>query len=398
MTDQLDHLPEPSVQKRPVNRRSKILIVGVASVAALGVIVPSVVLATQEVQPVARATHADEVLDLENLELGQLADELDRLGLELHVVPADADISAEVDDLDSDFEQDLDDEFEQEGSLEDDQQGSAEGDDPFAGMTDEEIDALSDEEFFDLLDRAGIDADFDEQGDAGDEFDDGTGDEEGISFGVSDGELTTSEATPEQRAQAEKIWGRFTQIIPAGQIRMISAFELMSEEYGGAHVYADDSDPTKWILGVSLGIGGEELDSILVHEFGHLLTLNAREIPPSDEFGTCPTFNPGEGCALKGSTIDEFVQEFWPQSMRDEIDRINDTDDWDALDKFYEENSDSFVTDYAVTNPVEDLAETFTEFVLKDRPSGSTVADQKVQMLWGDPDLVSLREEILSRM
>jgi len=342
MSNALNDSPNTSSQsKLPTSRRSMIVIAGVASVVALGIAIPSFVSATQDDEPVTHATPANETLDLENVEVGQLADELDRLGLELHVAPAAGD-----------------------------------------------QDAFSEGDFFDDGD------DFDDQ--FGDGFDDL--DEEGVSFGVTDGELVGSSATPEQQAQAESIWGRFTEIIPASQIGMVSGFELMSEEYGGAHVYADESDPTKWILGVSLGIEGEELDSILVHEFGHLLTLNAQQVPPSDEFGSCPTFNPGEGCALRGSTIAEFVEAFWPQSMQDEINRINDSGDWDALDRFYDENSDSFVSDYATTNPVEDLAETFTAFVLEDRPSGNTIANQKVQMLWGDTEMVQLRDEIRSRV
>ena len=46
-----------------------------------------------------------------------------------------------------------------------------------------------------------------------------------------------------------------------------------------------------------------------------------------------------------------------------------------ALDDFWRQNQDSFVTDYAATNPGEDLAETFTVFVLSPRPTGDRIAD-----------------------
>jgi len=80
--------------------------------------------------------------------------------------------------------------------------------------------------------------------------------------------------------------------------------------------------------------------------------------------------------------------------MIDEIDTINDTGDWDELDAFYERYQDRFVTEYAATNPGEDLAETFAVFVLNERPTGSTIADQKLNLLWADPEMVSLRDEI----
>jgi hypothetical protein len=67
-------------------------------------------------------------------------------------------------------------------------------------------------------------------------------------------------------------------------------------------------------------------------------------------------------------------------------------------DAFYEEHKDRFVTDYAASNPGEDLAETFTHFVIEDRPTGDSIADQKVQLLWADPDMVSLRDQIRANL
>jgi len=49
-----------------------------------------------------------------------------------------------------------------------------------------------------------------------------------------------------------------------------------------------------------------------------------------------------------------------------------------ALDQFYVDHEDEFVSDYAATNPGEDIAESFATFVLKPAPSGDTLADQKV--------------------
>ncbi len=55
-----------------------------------------------------------------------------------------------------------------------------------------------------------------------------------------------------------------------------------------------------------------------------------------------------------------------------------------------------FVSDYAGTNVAEDLAETFTRFVLYPRPTGSRVADAKVNFFWSDPTLVAVRATILA--
>ena len=143
--------------------------------------------------------------------------------------------------------------------------------------------------------------------------------------------------------------------------------------------------------------GDRPRSEFAVHEFGHLLTLHAEEVPPGGDPDSCPTYHTGEGCALTGSTFAGFVERFWPPTMVDEIDRVQEDGNWDAIDTFYNENEDSFVTAYATTNPAEDLAETFGVFVIYDRPEGTSVADEKVEFLWGDPDLVALRTGIRAR-
>lgn len=213
-------------------------------------------------------------------------------------------------------------------------------------------------------------------------------------FKVSGDNLEVSDGTTKDSTQAKLIWQRFVQLIPADQRRQVIGFELMAKSYEGAHVYPSDADPSKWVLGVSLGLGSDDLDHTLVHEFGHLLTLQVKEVPPGGDPDSCATYFTGEGCALSGSTFARFVKSFWPPSLLDESNYIQATGDWDAAAIFYEDNRHSFVTEYATTNPAEDLAETFTAFVMQDRPSGATIADQKVQFLWNDPDMVTLRTQI----
>lgn len=316
--------------------------------------------------------------ELGDVTLDSLADELAELGLRIEITPVD-----------------------EQGDRSDD----ADPDDPFAGLTDAEVDALSDEEFFARLEAAGIDpesdVDFDDQ--AGDEpdtgFADGEDDEHGGpqpellgTFAVTGDRIATGDATPEVAAKANEIWERFVKLIPADQRQMVSSFELDGERGGGAYVYPNENDESKWTLGVSVGLD-DDLDYVLIHEFGHLLTLQAKEVPPSDDAEGCATYYTGEGCALSGSTFATFVQQFWPQELLTELEQI---EDYDGQDAFYQKHKDKFVTDYATSNPGEDLAETFAVFVTEDRPTGDTVADQKVQFLWNDPSMVSLREQILA--
>lgn len=343
---------------------------------------------------------------LDDVTLEELSDELERLGLEVRIAPSDAAAGDIRSDTDRDAVGDTDaDETEI---------------DPFEGMTDAEIDELSDEEFFARLEAAGIDPEFiddddididiDIDGDSGldgdsDDANDGDsdgdapeGEEDPLATLAVDGDrIDTSNLSPEVARQAEAIWQRFAELIPADQRQMVANFELMPTGYDGAHVYPTDEDPSRWTIGVGADLG-DDLDYVLVHEFGHLLTLQAKEVPPSEDNGSCTTYHTGEGCALKGSTFAKFVSAFWPEEMRNKVLDLYEAEDYDGLDAFYEENKDSFVTDYAASNPAEDLAETFAIFVTEDRPTGDTIADQKVELLWSDPDMVALRTQIRSNL
>jgi hypothetical protein len=60
------------------------------------------------------------------------------------------------------------------------------------------------------------------------------------------------------------------------------------------------------------------------------------------------------------------------------------------------------VTEYAASNPSEDLAESFTAFVLQEKPTKSTVgfihSDQKILFFYDFPELVEIRDFIRSNL
>ncbi|MGB8859930.1 MAG: hypothetical protein WCC60_11775, partial [Ilumatobacteraceae bacterium] len=69
-----------------------------------------------------------------------------------------------------------------------------------------------------------------------------------------------------------------------------------------------------------------------------------------------------------------------------------------AMDAFYAAHQTDFVTRYAATDPLEDIAEVWAEFVITDAPAGATVAEQKILYLYGFPELVELRQQIRARV
>jgi len=47
-----------------------------------------------------------------------------------------------------------------------------------------------------------------------------------------------------------------------------------------------------------------------------------------------------------------------------------------------------FVSEYATTNPVEDIAESFTQFVIQDKPKGDSVKDQKMLFFYKFEEMI----------
>lgn len=137
----------------------------------------------------------------------------------------------------------------------------------------------------------------------------------------------------------------------------------------------------------------------LIHEFGHLLTLNIEQIKPKKtgkfEFGNYETY---EGYSLKKSYLNRFVNSFWNEGMLDEwykIDNIESEEDrQEMLYEFYLDHQDEFVTDYAAENPEEDIAESWTFFILSDKPLGNSIKEEKILFFYQFPELIKYRESI----
>lgn len=217
----------------------------------------------------------------------------------------------------------------------------------------------------------------------------------------------------------KQIWDTYTALIPPEQRGSLVEYSIVTDGEGNflAAVEQTDYDPTLWELEVDIRDAGDKLNLAytLIHEFAHLLTLGPEQVTPSQaifdhpddegiflkEASSCPDYFPGEGCSRTDSYINAFYAKFWID-IHPEWQLINQIEDdeayYQALDDFYYKYEDQFVTDYAVTNPEEDIAEDFTFFVLSPRPGGDTIAEEKILFFYGYTELVQLREEILGRV
>jgi hypothetical protein len=217
----------------------------------------------------------------------------------------------------------------------------------------------------------------------------------------------------------EKAWDLYTALIPAEQRQMLAEYQVITDGKGDilAVVEQTTDNPDKWILEIDIADMGDTKNLVftLLHEFGHLLTLNASQVPPdlkifkhpdndliyNQEALACHSYFPGEGCSLPASYINIFFDRYWAGLYEEwqVIDNIeNDNKRQDKLDTFFQKYKDQFVDDYAVTNPSEDIAETWAYFVLDPRPQTDAIADQKVLFFYQYPELVQVREQILQNL
>lgn len=204
-------------------------------------------------------------------------------------------------------------------------------------------------------------------------------------------------------ARQQEFWKFFTDLIPSDLWPQITRLTLFADEEDGTAAYVapiNENDLSKWEMGWNLAyvwnnnqqlVKGETAFTA-IHEFAHILTLNAGQVNVSS--AACSTFHTGEGCSTNNSYINGFFQNYWTD-IYEENKNINTDEEYYA---FYEKYKSRFVSEYAATNPGEDIAETFAVFVATDLPTGNSVADQKVRFLYEFDELVTMRQRIRDNM
>jgi hypothetical protein len=204
------------------------------------------------------------------------------------------------------------------------------------------------------------------------------------------------ELDPSADGLTAEVWNTFTRVTTID-----FAAEVMTQYRVGdapdsdtlAYVYQDE-DPEYWVLAANLATSEDptQLIATLIHEYAHILTLDTAEVVPGGD--SCPRLLLDEGCATEESMLQAFTDQFWSRYGDTAPDATNS--DSDVAYDFYLEHEDDFVSDYAATNVVEDIAETFMTFVLEDEPEGNSVVAQKLLFFWGYPEMVAIRERIRS--
>lgn len=222
----------------------------------------------------------------------------------------------------------------------------------------------------------------------------------------------------QQNTAAQKlVWDYFAAIIPADRRKEVAYYIVSSDGKGGmlASVQLNINDPKKWALNVDIVDAGKprNLTFTLIHEFGHLLTLNDSQVAadpralsnPQDQqlqaqaAASCPQYFTTDGCSQPDSYINQFYNKFWPKLFT-EWSQVNAKRDQNGyftlIGNFYLHHPTQFVSPYAATSPEEDIAESWAHFILTPKPADDSIANKKVLFFYDFPELVQLRDQIAS--
>lgn len=241
-----------------------------------------------------------------------------------------------------------------------------------------------------------------------------TGNEEtGIQWGVNHGKVEKKKNPQDQLSQ--KYITYMNNYLPKELLnKYINSINLFTdgEDNTLASMSATNPENTEWEVSIDtldVNLKRKEPEYVLqythtfIHEFGHLLTLNAEQVEYSEsEVQTDDSrYLTQEGLARKKSYVNAFVRQFWNMDLLTEWDKTQEIESPEkktkSLEKFYKKRSSEFVTQYASESPEEDIAESWTFFVLFDKPKNNSKANEKILFFYNYPELVKYREAIRNK-
>jgi hypothetical protein len=225
-------------------------------------------------------------------------------------------------------------------------------------------------------------------------------------------------------ALQKEAWQIFATLIPAKDRQIVSQYKVFTDGFEETLAMVDltEGDLTHWIVEVDIADLEDKNQFMftLIHEYAHLLTLNASQVTADQEAlndllndtpdfalverktAACPEYFTGGGCSLPNSYVNAFYDRFWLGINAEwkKIDLLQyespKTLYYASLFNFYKAHQDQFVDDYSTAHPTEDIAESFTYFVFSPKPVGNSIKEQKIAFFYEYPELVELRRSILN--
>lgn len=194
------------------------------------------------------------------------------------------------------------------------------------------------------------------------------------------GDVIVVDGVPRDAIEGEiaAVWRIVDELWPVAYRDRLAQVSVVREQPRGLVGVVHPSSLDGWILSLDVADLDDPalLRETIIHELSHVVTLDD-DVFVFGVVDGCPGVQIALGCAAPSTVLADFAAEFWPNGPVD-----------DAA---------AFVNDYASTAAHEDLAETFTAWVL-DWPVTGETARAKVAWLQADDELRRLGEDLRTRL
>lgn len=190
------------------------------------------------------------------------------------------------------------------------------------------------------------------------------------------------------------VWREILSIIPYEYFHGFDEFMLTSdgEMNNLGYVRNNDSTGSRW----SISIDPEDISDkdlfyeTIIHEYFHYVTLNETQVSYLD-VPNVYTYYDHEVVTNIDSYLNAFSMRFW------DLLKYENKFTQDSY-LFYMRHNPDFVSRYASTDPAEDICESFTAFVLSEKPVDNSEIGRKISFFYEYPEFVELRQIIRSNI
>jgi hypothetical protein len=199
----------------------------------------------------------------------------------------------------------------------------------------------------------------------------------------------------EDQEALKEVWELTTDILPKEMFANFKYFKVAGDgEYGVmAYVTKLDSEGKIWCMAVDPADIYDDgiFPYTVVHEMAHYITLNETQVDyDNDEFYPIDRYDDWFCVANEDSYIQAFYDSFWRDTMIDWY--TNQENPY-----FYFRHKSQFVSGYASTDCAEDMAESFSAYVLMDNAL-TPEAQEKLDFFDSYPEFRSIKNDILNNV
>jgi hypothetical protein len=201
-------------------------------------------------------------------------------------------------------------------------------------------------------------------------------------------------------ACVEQLWAVVRQVFPQYAIDEIDEFVVFVPTVERAargevvgFVIPSNSLGT-WTLALAPHqLSNDELAHTMIHELGHLLTLNESQWDPTATDSSCDWLPPPDGCLAASAILSDYVAKAWnTKTYRSYLELWGGktAPSTSAQDAWYRKHRSEFYNDYAASSLAEDFAESFAAWCLHESVPNSL--KPKISFFGGRADLKHMDE------